>query len=75
MPQLALIRWTVERKAAILAAIAITEGSWLVVNVLAHPRGFLRYTGWLSADAGRTGWVLALIVAAMFTAMALGHPH
>ena len=70
-----MIRWSVEREAgAILAAIALIEGSWLVVNVLANPRGFLRYTGWVNADAGPLGWILALIVAAAFTAMACRLP-
>ena len=63
-----MARWSVERKAgAILAAIAITEGAWLVVNVLANPRGFFRYTGWLSADVAPTGWIPALVVGAAFT--------
>ena len=68
-------RWSVERKAgAILAAIALTEGSWVVVNVWVNPRGFLRYTGWLSAAPPLTGWISALVVAAAFTAFACRLP-
>ena len=70
-----MARWSGEHKAAaILAAIAITEGSWLVVNLWAHPRGFLRYTGWINASPAPAGWILALIVAAAFTAVACRLP-
>jgi membrane protease YdiL (CAAX protease family) len=70
-----MAHWSVERKAgAILAAIAITEGTWVVLNVWANPRGFLRYTGWLNAGPAPMGWILALIVAAAFTAGACRLP-
>ena len=67
--------WSAERKAGvILAAIALSEGSWLLLNVWVNPRGFFRYTGWLSADPTPTGWILALMVAAAFTAVACRLP-
>jgi membrane protease YdiL (CAAX protease family) len=68
-------RWSAERRAAaILAAIAITEGSWVAFNLRVSLRGFLRYTGWLNAGPAPLGWLLALIVAAAFTAIACRLP-
>ncbi len=59
------------RKAAlILAAIAISEGTWVLMNVHVNPRGFLRYVGFVNAHPEPLGWVLSILVAAGFTAFA-----
>ena len=64
-----------ERKAAaILFAIAAVEGAWCVVNVQAHPVKFMRYAGFVNAQAGVLGWGLALAVAALFVASAVRLP-
>jgi uncharacterized protein len=70
------VRWAAlaaspERKAAfILAGIAVAEGWWLWASAHVHPRGFLRYTGFVDARPGLTGWLLALVVFAAFTGYA-----
>ena len=70
-----MTRWSPERKAAaILAGIAISEGSWLVFNLRVNPSGFLRYTGWLDAVPVPLGWLLALLVAVTFIAFACRLP-
>lgn len=55
----------VEKKAAaILAAIAAVEGTWVLVNLQASPRRFWDWTGFTQlSEAGFVGWGLALAVA------------
>ncbi len=58
------------RKAAlILSGFAVAEGAWLVLNVVANPRGFFRFSGFLSSHSEPVGWMLAMAVAAGFTAV------
>jgi hypothetical protein len=60
-----------ERKAAfILAGIAVAEGWWLWASAHVHPRGFLRYTGFVDAQPGIAGWLLALVVFVAFAGYA-----
>jgi len=64
---------TAQRKAGfILAGIALAEGWWLWASSHVHPRSFLRYTGFVDADAGVAGWLLAVLVFLVFTAYARG---
>jgi CAAX protease family protein len=64
-------RFSETRKAAlILAAIAIVEGTWVLVNLLVNPRGFLRYVGFLNESSEPLGWVLSILVFVGFTAFA-----
>jgi len=56
------------RAAAILFAIASSEGLWLWFNAHRNPRGFLHYEGFVGTSAGTTGWVLAMIVAGILIA-------
>lgn len=64
-----------ERKSAvILFAIAAVEGAWCVANVRAHPLKFMRYAGFVGAQAGALGWGLALAVAGVFVASAVRLP-
>jgi uncharacterized protein len=57
-----------ERKAAfILAGIAGAEGWWLWASAHLHPRGFLRYTGFIGAPLNAAGWLLAFVVFVAFT--------
>ena len=62
---------THERKAAvILAGIALAEGWWVWASAHVHPRGFLRYAGFVDAQPGVVGWLLAVVVFVAFTAYA-----
>ena len=57
------------RKAAfILGMIALVEGAWVLLNVLANPRGFLRYVGVVNGHPEVAGWLLAMLVFMAFTA-------
>jgi hypothetical protein len=58
-----------EKKAAfILAAIAVSEGSWMYLNLAGRAMHFWRYAGFLSsAQVGPLGWFLAIFCAAFFT--------
>src|ERR1051326_8773256 len=65
-----------DRKAAVvLAAIAASEGTWVVFEFAYNRSRFLRYLGF---SAGRSGmvaaWLLALIVTVAFVAVALRLP-
>lgn len=60
-----------ERKAAfILTAIAVAEGWWLWASAHGHPRGFLRYTGFVDAQPAVVGWLLAVLLFVAFTGYA-----
>lgn len=66
---------SVEKKTAIiLAVIALSEGYWVFVNVRHNPGGFLRYTGFASNHAGMIGWILGVVVALAFVALASRFP-
>jgi uncharacterized protein len=60
----------IRKVALILAAIALAEGTWVLVNLRANPRGFLRYVGFLNRDPEPLGWVLSILVFVAFTAFA-----
>jgi membrane protease YdiL (CAAX protease family) len=70
------IRWraaniSAEKKTTIiLAAIALSEGCWVFFNVRHNPSGFLRYAGFTSNHAGVFGWILGVVVAIAFVAIA-----
>ena len=69
--------WSAEKKAAgIMGAIVLTEGTWVAVNALSNPGGFLRYLGLLPGSNTGTwpGWVLAAIVTVLFVARSAGLP-
>ena len=60
-------RSTNDGKAAlILAAIAISEGTWVVLNIYSNPRGFFRFSGMLPFRGNLSGWILAILVAVVF---------
>lgn len=60
-----------ERKAGwILAAIAATEGGWVVLNAGRNVSGFLRYTGFVGASQEILGWSAAAVAAVFFIAYA-----
>jgi uncharacterized protein len=60
----------IRKVALILAAIALAEGTWVLVNLRANPRGFLRYFGFLNEHPEPLGWVLSILVFVAFTAFA-----
>ena len=65
-----------ERKAGwILSGIALSEGTWCAVNLAAAgPERFLTYLGVLNGNAGPLAWLLALLVAAVYTGFAARIP-
>ena len=67
---------TAERKAAwILAALAVIEGSYVVLNFVINGRRFLRYLGFASGRAGSwPAWLAAVAVTALFVAASAGLP-
>jgi len=63
-----------EKKAAIiLAAIAATEGLWVVVNAR-DSRRFIAYMGFSGPSAPLAGWIVAALVFAGFTGLAMRLP-
>jgi CAAX protease family protein len=63
-----------KKSAIILAAIALSEGCWVYFNLRPSFSGFMRYTGFASNDAGAVGWILGVIVAIGFIALAARLP-
>src|SRR3954447_23495432 len=60
-------RSTNDGKAAlILAAIAISEGTWVVLNIYSNPRGFFRFSGMLPFRGILSGRIVAILVAVVF---------
>ncbi len=60
---------TSDRKAAvIIGGIAATEGTWVVLNVIHSPQGFLRYIVGIENVVPALGWLLATVVAALYVA-------
>lgn len=57
----------------ILSGILVSEGTWLILNVLATPAGFLRFCGF-GSSAGFAAWSFALAVALGFTTYAARLP-
>jgi membrane protease YdiL (CAAX protease family) len=66
MKQLSEIR----KAALILAAIAVTEGIWVLINLRANPRRFLGYFGFFNGHSEPLGWGLSIFVFVAFTAFA-----
>ena len=66
----------IERKAAlILAALAITEGSFVVLNLLSNGQRFIAYLGFSSGKSGSVwGWILASIVTVLFVGLSVRLP-
>jgi uncharacterized protein len=63
-----------KKTAIILAVIALSEGCWVFFNMRYNPGGFLRYTGFTSNHVGIIGWILGVIVAIAFVALASRFP-
>ena len=63
-----------KKSAIILAAITLSEGCWVYFNLRPSFSGFMRYTGFASNDAGAVGWILGVIVAIGFIALATRLP-
>ena len=64
-----------DRKAAfILSGFAVTEGSWLFLNLFSNSRGFFRFTGFVDGHAEPIGWVLSIAVFIGFVTFAARLP-
>ncbi len=65
-----------ERKSAlILAAIAIIEGTFVLLNWLNNGQKFITYLGFSAGSSGTiSGWILALVVAVLFVALGIRLP-
>ena len=65
-----------DRKAAwILFAIAVIEGSWVLLNLHVNGVRFFRYLGFVPHVGGTAlGWSLAFIVSALFVGLAARLP-
>ena len=54
--------------------IALSEGCWCSSMCAMTPSGFLRYTGFISKHVGIIGWILGVVVALAFVALASRFP-
>jgi hypothetical protein len=60
-------RKTTIKAALILSGFVLVEGTWVAINWVANPRGFLNYLGFAAGRLGTPlGWALALVVAGLF---------
>ena len=60
--------------ALILAAIALAEGTWVLINLRASPLRFLSYVGFVNHQPEPLGWVLSILVFVTFTAFSCRLP-
>ncbi len=60
------LQTTERRAAAILFAIAASEGTWLWFSAHRSPWRFLRYEGFVGGSPGVASWTLAMTIAAAF---------
>jgi hypothetical protein len=65
-----------QRKSAIiLAAIALIEGAWVIINLWVSGWHFVRYLGFAPGETGEiAGWIAALAVTGVFIALAMRLP-
>ncbi len=66
---------SVQKSAWILAAIAVIEGAWVIMNFYVNGAKFIAYLGFAPGKSGSvSGWIAAAVVTAIFVVLSLRLP-